>query len=208
MTTGKRNLQKPTIGAGLTAMLLFALAACGPEADKTNANEAANAAAPAAAAKAPAAPAAAPAERSPLVLEGAGIGIPDASPPRIVSFDTARPSAIDAVTKALGRPPSKLGENGECGGGGLEFAEWTDEITLWFEGGRFAGWDNKGKLKTSGGIGIGSTRTDLAQLAGFEVEESTLGTEFRAGGLSGILSSNAPGAKVTALWGGTTCVFR
>jgi hypothetical protein len=192
-------------------MLLFGLASCGPEADKTDANAAANgaanAAAPAASGEAPAPPSP-PAERSPLVLEGAGIGIPDASPPRIVSFDTAKPSAIDAVTRALGHPPTKLGENGECGGGGLEFAEWKGEITLWFENGRFAGWDNKGKLKTTGGIGIGSSRADLAQLAGLEVEESTLGTEFRAGGLSGILSSKAPGGKVTSLWGGTTCVFR
>ncbi len=189
-------------------MLLFALAACGAEADRTNSNDTANAAAPAADGKGPAAPAAPPAERSPLVLEGAGLGIPDASPPRIVSFNSPKASAIDALTKALGRPPTEIGENGECGGGGLEYAQWKDEITLWFENGRFAGWDNKGKLKTSGGIGIGSSRTDLAQLAGFEVEESTLGTEFRAGGLSGILSSKAPGAKVTSLWGGTTCVFR
>ncbi|HEX8514272.1 MAG TPA: hypothetical protein VF688_14335, partial [Allosphingosinicella sp.] len=71
-----------------------------------------------------------------------------------------------------------------------------------------AGWDNKGGLKTIEGIGVGSTRAEVATLPGFEVEESTLGTEFRAGGLSGVLDSNAPNAKVTHIWGGATCVFR
>jgi len=199
-------LQKIAFRA-LALPALLALGACGTEPGRTddNAAGAANAAAPAnAAIPAPAPPAA----RSPLVLEGAGLGIPDASPPRIVSFDTPKAAAIDALTKALGRPPSELGENGECPGGALEFAAWKDEIIIWFENGLFAGWDNKGKLKTTGGIGIGSSRSDLAQLAGMEVEESTLGTEFRAGGLSGILSSKAADARVTHLWGGATCVFR
>jgi hypothetical protein len=142
------------------------------------------------------------------VLEGAGIGIPDASPPQIVSFETPKAAAVAALTKALGRPPAEIGENDECPGGGLEYATWKDEITLWFENGSFVGWDNKGKLKTKGGIGIGSGRSEVALLAGMEVEESTLGTEFRAGGLSGLLSSKAPDAKVTHLWGGATCVFR
>jgi len=40
------------------------------------------------------------------------------------------------------------------------------------------------------------------------VEESTRGIEFTADGVSGILASNAPDARVTALWAGATCVFR
>lgn len=192
-----RKISFPSLG--LTVLL--ALAACGPAAEP---KEGANAAAPASAG----APAPAPAARSPLVLEGAGLGIPDASPPRIVSFNTPKAATIDAVAKALGRPASEQGENGECPGAAMEFATWKDEITLWFEDGRFVGWDNKGKLKTTGGIGLGSSRAHVAQLAGMEVEESTLGTEFRAGGLSGILASKAADAKVTHLWGGATCVFR
>lgn len=208
-------MHKTIIGSGLAGLLFLGLSACTPDsggtgaADNASANAAADPAANSAAANESAgAPAAKPAARSPLVLEGAGLSIPDASPPRIVSFETPKAAAVEAVTKALGRPPTETGENGECGGGGLEYAAWKDEITLWFESGRFAGWDNKGKLKTGGGVGIGSSRADLAALAGFEVEESTLGTEFRAGGMSGILDSKAPDAKVTALWGGSTCVFR
>jgi hypothetical protein len=194
-----------TIGVGL---LLLGLAACdSAPADNASADNSAvpaNASAPAASAAAPA-PASAPA----IVLEGAGLRIPSASPPRTLALEMPRSETIEALTKALGRAPNETGENEECGGGGgMQFAEWKDDLTVWFEEGRFAGWDSKGKLKTIEGVGIGSSRADVASLPGFEVEESTLGIEFRAGGLSGILASKAPDAKVTALWGGATCVFR
>jgi hypothetical protein len=41
-----------------------------------------------------------------------------------------------------------------------------------------------------------------------EFPESTIGTEFMSGELSGLLESDAPNAKVTALWAGTSCIFR
>jgi hypothetical protein len=194
-------LHKLTIGAGL---LLLGLAACGSEQERnesaSNPVAAANESAPAPAP--PQAPAAA------VVLEGAGLRIPGASPPRTLGFDMPEAATIEALTKALGRPPTELGGNDECGGGGMKFAAWKGELTAWFLDGRFAGWDSKGGLKTLEGIGIGSARADLATLPGFEVEESTLGTEFRSGGLSGTFGSRAPNAKVTHLWGGATCVFR
>jgi hypothetical protein len=192
-------LQKLTIGAGL---ILLALSACGaePARNETAVN---SAVAAKASASVPGAPAAAS-----IVLEGAGLRVPSASPPRTLAFDTPKAETIQVLTKALGRPPTQQGDNQECGGGGMEFAEWKGEIRAWFLDGRFAGWDDKGKLETVEGIGLGSSRADLAVLPGFEAEESTLGTEFRSGGLSGILASKAPGAKVTHLWGGATCVFR
>lgn len=201
-----RILHKLTIGAGL---LLLGVAACNPEPAR-NESTANSAAAVNASTSAPApAPAPAPvAAPAPIVLEGAGLRIPSASPPRTLAFDLPKAATIEALTRALGRPPTELGANEECGGGGMEFAAWDKEITAWFLDDRFAGWDNKGGLKTLEGLGIGSSRADLAALPGFEVEQSTLGTEFRAGGLSGILASGAPGARVTHLWGGATCVFR
>ena len=208
--TGGQDLRRTIKGPALAGLLILALSACSQDAGGNSASNAvspAEAGAPANAA-APAAPAAEPAARSPLVLEGSGLGIPDASPPRIVSFETPKAATLEAVTKALGRAPSELGENEECGGGGLEFAKWADEITLYFGEGLFVGWHVDGKLKTTGGIGIGASRAEVAKLPGFEVEESTLGTEFRSGGLSGLLASKAPDAKVTDLWGGDICTFR
>jgi hypothetical protein len=193
-------LNKLIIGA---ALLLVGLAAC--DSEPAGNQSAPNSALPANS-TAPAVAPAAPAPR--IVLEGAGLRIPSASPPVTLAFDTAEAATIDSLTKALGRPPTARGDNEDCGGGGMKFAEWKGEITAWFMDGRFAGWENKGKLKTLDGIGIGSARTDLATLPGFEVEQSTLGTEFRSGGLSGLFESKAPNAKVTHLWGGETCVFR
>lgn len=194
-------MHKLTLFAGLS---LLALGACAsePTREENKADPAAigNGSAPAAAtAQAPAAA---------IVLEGAGLRIPSASPPRTLAFDMAEAATVEALAKALGRPPTERGENPECGGGGMKFAEWKGELTVWFLDGRFAGWDNKGKLETIEGIGIGSSRAEIATLPSFEVEESTLGVEFRAGGLSGILASKAPDSKVTHLWGGATCVFR
>jgi hypothetical protein len=199
-------LNKLTIAAG---MALLGLAACGaePARNESTANSAAptNVSAPVPVA-APASPAVVAA--APIVLEGAGLRIPSASPPRTLAFDIPEAETIQALTKALGHAPTEIGENEECGGGGMKFAKWKDELTAWFMDGRFAGWESDGKLKTIEGISLGSSRADVATLPGFEVEESTLGTEFRAGGLSGILASKAPDAKVTNLWGGETCVFR
>jgi len=188
-------LHRLTTGAGL---ILLGLAACdsGPARNESASNEAANVAV--------AAPAPAPA----IVLEGAGLRIPSATPPRTLAFGMPAAETVEALTKALKRAPTERGANEECGGGGMEFAAWEGEVTVWLLDGRFAGWDNKGGLKTLDGVGIGSSRAQVAALPGFEAEESTLGTEFRAGGLSGILDSKAPDAKVTQLWGGATCVFR
>ncbi|HEX8239430.1 MAG TPA: hypothetical protein VF574_06800 [Allosphingosinicella sp.] len=202
-------MHKLSIGAALAGTLLFALAACdsAPAGNEQSAKAETNSAVAANSSAAPQAPAPAVAA-APVVLEGAGLRIPGATPPRTLAFDMAEAATVEALTKALGRPPTDRGENEDCGGGAMKFADWKGEILVYFLDGRFAGWDSRGKLKTLDGIGIGSSRAEVALLPGFEVEESTLGTEFRAGGLSGILDSKAPGAKVTQLWGGATCVFR
>ena len=196
-------MQKLTIGAGL---LLLGLSAC--DSGSAGNESAANSALPANSTAAAPAPAPAQAPAAPVVLEGAGLRIPGASPPRTLAFGLSETETVEALAKALGRRPGKTGENEDCGGGAMKFAEWEGELTAWFLDGQFAGWDSKGKLRTIDGIGIGSPRADLATLPGFEVEESSLGTEFRSGGLSGTFDSKAPGAKVSQLWGGATCVFR
>ena len=56
--------------------------------------------------------------------------------------------------------------------------------------------------------GIGSTRAQLLDVYDAKIEQTTLGTEFNAAGLSGILDGTGAKAKVTNLWSGVNCVFR
>jgi hypothetical protein len=202
---GKIALRTISSRAAWAVLVPLGLAACDAPPATDNRAPDARAAAPAAAPAASPAPAPAAA---PLVLDGGGLALPGGPGAPTLRFGAPTAKAIAFVSNALGSAPSERGRNEECGGGALDFATWKDRLTLLFEGGRFAGWDDKGGLKTAAGIGIGSRRADLAALPDLQVEDSTLGVEFRSGVVGGVLASRAPDAKVTALWAGTTCVFR
>jgi hypothetical protein len=58
------------------------------------------------------------------------------------------------------------------------------------------------------GIGVGSTRAQLDAAFDPQITQSSLGTEFSAAGLGGVLESPAPTARITSLWAGTGCIFR
>jgi hypothetical protein len=200
--------------APLTGLFLACLASCGPETPGNGGNAFA-AAQPAAGNASTLAPAPAPQAREKdgqarIVLEGGGLRIvPAGGAARLVAFGMPAAATLDALTKALGRGPSRRGSNEECGGGAQTLAAWDGLLTLWFskeEG--FVGWDSGGRLATAEGIAIGSPRSALRALKGVKIAQSTLGTEFTAGDMSGLLASKAPDAKVEALWSGSTCVFR
>lgn len=196
-------------------LLLDALAGCSTEAEKAgqppggnNAGTApANGLRAVASDRAPAAPAEAPA----LALASDGLSL--ASPggaARPVPFGTAEDEAIRIVAASLGEPTER-GVNNDCGAGPLGFANFPGGLNLLLQNGRFAGWFLSGdnaRLRTVEGIGIGSTRRELDAAYRAEVAESTLGQEFTAGDLGGLLSSAAPDGRVEALWAGMTCMFR
>lgn len=130
---------------------------------------------------------------------------------RHLAFGMPQESTLRAVASAVGEPTSRRTEE-ECPGGPLEIAEFDGGLTLSFGDGRFIGWDlnsrEDGRYTTAAGIGLGSTRQQLENAIAIEVEQSSLGHEFHSGQLSGLLGSPAPSGKVTALWAGTTCIFR
>jgi hypothetical protein len=200
--------------AALLCALLPSLAGCTEGETEANAAAAAPApgSAPAANAAAAAQPAAGPAKAAAgIALDGEGLRLVDAATgsTRLLAFGTPAAAATEAVTRSLGRPPNELSSNPECGAGTLEFAAWTGVIGLVFQEGEFVGWDDPATLTTMDGIGVGVTRAALAAARKIEIDpNSTLGTEFTSGGLSGLLSSAAPDAKVTDLWAGTICIFR
>lgn len=173
--------------------------------------------APVAAAPAPVAsttPASAPVK---LALSGEGLDFVDNNGGvRHVVFGTAAAQVIDAVSRASAGVAPQRGRNEECGAGPLDMASWPDGLTVMSQEGRFVGWSvsrgaaNGGNtgLATMAGIGFGSTRGQLEAAYAADIGETTLGQEFAAGDLFGVLDGTGPSARITALWAGTSCNFR
>lgn len=162
---------------------------------------------------APAAPPAAPAAKPQVSLDGEGLRlVSETGSTSLLAFAVPEAQAITALTAALG-PPGERVTNPDCGAGPIDFLEWSNDLQALFQDGKFVGWslgrDGAKGPTTMNGIGVGSTRTALNEaFSDTKVEETTLGQEFTAGGLSGILSSGAPDATVETVWAGMSCVFR
>ena len=197
----------------LPVLALAALAAaCGkPAEDSAPAAPSAPAEAPRPADPAPAAPPAAPTGGVALDQEGLRL-VAESGSTRLVKFGTPTADAVAALSSVLGNP-SDRSTNSDCGAGPTEFVSWPNDLDALFLDGKFSGWsagsNSGGKVTTMDGLGVGSTRQQLtASFADLKVEETTLGLEFNAGQISGILDKDGPAGKVETLWGGTSCVFR
>lgn len=163
---------------------------------------------PAPAAAADPAPAAAPAGL--LALDGEGLRIfnGDSGASRLLAFGEDAKQATDTLGRVLAETPPAWVENEECS---VEFARWSNGLTLWSSQSRFSGWSltpGSAAISTARGVKLGSTRTELENAYDAEIMESSLGTEFLAGGLAGVLDSPGPDAKISNLWAGETCIAR
>jgi hypothetical protein len=218
MKLGIRKAEAPMVGmlghrpcrnAGL--LVLVALAACAPEREgRPDAPEPAAASAPP--------PASGPnPTKQPRVgalpdlgVEPNGLRLLNENGVRLLSFGMRREELLAVLESS--RSPADGGTSRDCGAGPLDYSAWADGLTLYFQEGRFAGWalDERaaGAHATASGIGPGSTRSALDAAYDAKVEESSLGMEFDAGGLFGVLDGSGPNARVTALWAGVSCVFR
>lgn len=135
---------------------------------------------------------------------------PNSGRSRELAFGLDRATVEDALALALGKPAER-GSNGECGEGAMDFARMPGGLLAWFQQGKFVGWfldDTAAKLSTASGIGVGSTRKALTDVYDAQIAESSLGQEFTAGELSGLLSGVEATARVTAIWSGQVCNFR
>ena len=126
-----------------------------------------------------------------LVVEGEGL--------RWVLQPSGRASPVP-----FGRPESEVltsvegirglavkGTNQDCGAGPVQFASWPDGLGLVFQDGRFVGWGLGrraiGGIATAAGVGPGSTRAELDAAYSVTVIRTSLGSEFSAGDLHGVL---------------------
>lgn len=145
-----------------------------------------------------------------LAPDGLSLVLPTGAT-RHINFSMPRDVAAKAIAAALGSPIEE-GDDQECGAGALSFASFRGGLGLYFQGGKFAGWDLDGRdgghFATAAGVGIGSTRKQLESAYKVTIEDSTLGIEFSAGGMSGLLSMREPSGEITNLWAGVTCIAR
>lgn len=146
-----------------------------------------------------------------LAVEAEGLRLfdPASGAARPIPFGTARAQMMTALAA---RGAAETGTNGECGEGPLDFATWADGLTLWFQDGVLAGWAlngaAEGAASTAAGIAPGSSRAELESAYAVTVEQTSLGTEFAAGELFGIIEGDGPEARVSAMWAGVSCNFR
>lgn len=169
-----------------------------------------------------------PVETSPAAPGSAATSTPGAAPRLTVEGEglrwflqpsgTARPVPFGApesevlASLQFVRGPASKGTNEDCGAGPMQFASWPDGLNLVFQDGRFVGWglDRRAthEITTTAGIGPGSTRAELGAAFSATVTQTSLGSEFSAGDLHGVLDGPADGARITDMWAGVSCVAR
>ncbi|GAA4766136.1 hypothetical protein GCM10023219_09180 [Stakelama sediminis] len=129
---------------------------------------------------------------------------------RQLPFGTAQDVVLSALSQIAGEPV-KQERNGECPAGAMDIAQFANGLRLSFQNATFVGWtvpNDTGKLTTAAGVGIGSTLNMLKSAYDVRLSTSSLGQEFRAGDMAGLLGGSGSDARITTLWAGTTCIFR
>lgn len=146
-----------------------------------------------------------------LALDGEGLRIFDIATgsSRPIPFGIEKAEALDMLQAVQGAPPGDQGENIDCV---ATYASWPDGLTVWFARGEFVGWSvasMDSSLSSAGGLKLGATRSEVENGASVaEIAPSSLGEEFTAGGVAGLLDSPEADAHVTNLWAGAVCLAR
>lgn len=194
-------------------LALVLLAACGSDESASPGSGSAADSAGASTAVADTAPAqdSASAGSAAVVLAPDGLELPGAAGPAAkLAFGTGRAQVLAAVNGVLGAP-AEQGTQEECPAGPLGYTQHAAGLHLQFQDSAFVGWSapQGSALRTAAGIGPGSTLAQLkAAYAGAAVQETSLGNEFSAGELYGVVTGPADADKVEIIFAGTNCIFR
>jgi hypothetical protein len=198
----------PRARAGLLAITL---AACGPE---RPADDPASASADSA--SVPVSPAAVDTVRAPevagpsITLASDGLGVIADGVAQRLAFGAARARVLAGFGGVLGQP-AEQGMQEECPAGPLYQVGYGGGLQLVFQDSAFVGWFAQpgSTLRTAREIGPGSTLGQLkAAYPAMKVEETSLGHEFDAGGLWGIVTDTTDAGEVAVLFAGINCIFR
>ncbi|HEV3050194.1 MAG TPA: hypothetical protein VGX50_07795 [Longimicrobium sp.] len=193
-------------------LLSFALAACGPDRPADSTGDTVRASADSAARVTRAVdtlPSAATAPRS-IALAADGLEVSAGGAPQRLAFGAARASALAEVGGVLGQPVQQ-GMQEECPAGPLYQVSYAGGLQLVFQDSAFVGWFAQpgSTLRTTRKIGPGSTLAQLkAAYPATKVEETSLGHEFDAGELWGIVTDTTDAGVVEVLFAGINCIFR
>lgn len=144
-----------------------------------------------------------------LAPDGLTIG-GGAGAPKRLAFGGAQAGVLADVTAALGAPKEQ-GNQEECPAGPLYQASYTSGLQVVFQDGEFVGWFARegSRFRTAQGIGPGSTLGELKKAyPATTVEETSLGHEFAAGELYGVVTGPSDTATVQVMFAGTNCIFR
>jgi hypothetical protein len=127
----------------------------------------------------------------------------------LLPFGATFATTVATLTERLGQP-QVAGRAYDCG---AEYMDWESGLVTYFDSAGFAGWSLRAsnspvRVSTQLGISTGTPRSLMEQAYLVVIEPSTLGTEFIADGISGLLDAAGPDAKVTDLWAGNACIYR
>ena len=156
---------------------------------------------------------AAAADQPRLAVEGEGLRwfLPPNGSARPIPFGTPQADVLASLQRVRG--PAGRGVNADCGAGPVEYASWPDGLNVVFQRGKFVGWSLDGRaagaLATADDVGPNTTRAELeGAFATLSVQRTSLGSEFTAGELHGLLDGPGRRALITDMWAGVSCVAR
>lgn len=138
---------------------------------------------------------------------GAGGG---AGAPKRLAFGAVQAGVLADVNAALGAPKEQ-GIQEECPAGPLYHALYASGLQVVFQDDEFVGWAARegSSFRTAQGIGPGSTLGELKKAyPAATVQETSLGHEFAAGDLYGIVTGPSDSATLEMMFAGTNCIFR
>jgi hypothetical protein len=130
---------------------------------------------------------------------------------RNLNFGSDKAAVMTALQSAEGAPRSvDTGSMCEDGSGRVFDTVLYDGLSVYFLNSTLSGWRvSKAQFTTLDGVGPGSTLTQLrAAFGGVKVTDSSLGAEWSAGALGGVLSGKSDDSIVGEMFAGDLCIIR